>query len=268
MSELTLSNDDIRVCMWLRSSSLVDQAPSSAYCPFCGAVVVQWAQHFAFGCLHVWVSVAAAFRSLILDLLSREWTVQSFHFYSASTTKGGRRLDVRLRSNVDHHPAIDVLWVSMSGLVSLQLPEGDSSPPLDVTHVSTVYIRALRSALSVEHVTDLLVCGLAPGLGSSEAIPWSLAVFMGFIYSLLGARGTLPVLHVPDWARRPWSGCQVCWRPEGPMPDDEIAVVLSPEWVGSSMDTVVLLDGLWVVQWHNPVGTADYPELMDQLARC
>ena len=268
VSELTLSNDDIRVCMWLRSSSVVGQAPSSAYCPFCGAVVGRWAQHFASGCLHVWVSVAAAFRTLILDLLSHEWTVQSFHLYSASVTKGGRRLDVRLRSDVDHHPAIDVLWVSMSGLVSLQLPEGDSLSPIDVTHVSTVYIRALRSALSVEHVTDLLVCGLAPGLGSSEAIPWSLAVFMGFIYSLLGARGALPVLHVPDWARRPWSGCQVCWRPEGPLPEDETAIVLSPEWVGSSMDTVLRLDGLWVVQWNNPVGTADYPELMDQLARC
>ena len=165
--------------------------------------MVQWAQHFAFGSLHVWVLVAAAFRSLILDLLSREWTVQSFQFYRASITKGGRRLDVHLWSDVNHHPAIDVLWVSMSGLVSLQLPEGDSSPPLDVTHVSTVYIRALRSVLRVGRVTDLLVCGLAPGLGSSEAIPWSLAVFMGFIYSLLGARGTLPVLHVPDWARRP-----------------------------------------------------------------
>ena len=60
----------------------------------------------------------------------------------------------------------------------------------------------------------------------------------------------------------------MCRRPEGPLPDDEIAVVLSPQWVGSSMDTAVRLDGLWVVQYNNRVRREDYPELMNQLARC
>ena len=46
------------------------------------------------------------------------------------------------------------------------------------------------------------------------------------------------------------------------------SVVLSQEWVVSSMDTVVRLDGLWVVQWNNLVGTADYPKLMDHWACC
>ena len=57
----------------------------------------------------------------------------------------------------------------------------------------------LRSALSVKRVTHLLVCGLAPGswVGLTRGHTVESGCLHGFIYSLLCARGTLPVLHVP-----------------------------------------------------------------------
>ena len=96
LTELQLTNDEIRVCLWIRSHQHIRSSPPTAYCPFCEQSVGDWAAHFSLECLRLWVAVASAFQALLAELIVLGWSIEQESVHAATAVKGSERLPVRV----------------------------------------------------------------------------------------------------------------------------------------------------------------------------
>ena len=93
-------------------------------------------------CLPLWVASLVAFRAMLLELLTLSWQLSNVSLFSA--TMGVWSLGVRLVAEGSFLSGPPALCVSMSSSLCWT---GDGAPPINLTRLSTVYLRSLRSSL-------------------------------------------------------------------------------------------------------------------------
>ena len=74
-----VSNSSLALALWLRSSTLIQFAPASAYCPYCLRSAVGWVDHLRNRCPIVPAACSFAFRVALASLEAIGWELE-FHF--------------------------------------------------------------------------------------------------------------------------------------------------------------------------------------------
>ena len=185
--------------MWVRSCRHIRHPPPQAYCPFCERPVSYCAAHFALECLRLWVAVAFAFRSLLLELTTMGLPVVQETVHAARVTMGSRSLSVCVAPDRDLRADPRVLNVTMSRPVSVCLEFAYCVALVPLDPLALVYIRALHSATVTEDLGLLLEAGQAHGWSCCPSLRWSERVFLTCLSACTGAGCSEPGVRLPPW---------------------------------------------------------------------
>ena len=101
VGEATLTNDEIRIMLWIQSLSDLHLPVAGAYCPLCRLPVRSWVEHLTAACVVFIIAAAAAFRA-VLDVRSvgRKFFVKLLYGASPPVYRLARVADASCRRDV------------------------------------------------------------------------------------------------------------------------------------------------------------------------
>ena len=216
-------------------------------------------------CLHVWVAVASAFQSLLAELVVMGWSVVHEHVLAAHVAKGSEHRPVRVVADEAPRAKRGVLWVTMSGLLSVSLTLAEDDTPVPLAPLALAYIRARHSAVFTKDVGLLLEARQAHGRDWHSGLSWSERAFLTYLSACTGAGSPQPSIRLPPWADRSTGAKRVVWPPEGVLAPHDDVIVLSSARCASVMDSAFRIGRLWTLQWMDPVGYEGFVPLRQQL---
>jgi hypothetical protein len=96
VSGAILTNDEIRIMIWIRSLSAFHLPVAGAYCPLCRFPVRSWVEHFTAACAVFIIAAAVAFRAVLDEMQVDEWSVEATSLWDGNVDKSGSSLVVSL----------------------------------------------------------------------------------------------------------------------------------------------------------------------------